>query len=258
MEDCMKRRYLAMLCFAVLFLTGIALTPTPAAAQMTQDYYTYVSQWAVPRAQWDAFEKQEQSDIPRLQKLVANGTIIAWGNDVVRVHQEDGYTHAEWFTAASRENLLKALEEQWTMATNASYVSSTKHSDLFLHTIAHGGNTVSNGTGYLRVGFYQGKPGDGEALQSLFMKSIKPFLDSAITNGTITMYNIDEEDIHTSAPGGYNMALLFPDGAAMDKFFADLTASERAGSTIGGMVEALTVAKEHRDTFGRVTAYQHK
>jgi hypothetical protein len=254
----MKRSYLATLCFAVLFIAGIALTPKPAAAQMAQGYYTYVSQWAVPRAQWDAFDKQVESDIPRMKQLVADGTIIAWGNDTVRVHQEDGYTHAEWFTATSRANLLKALEEQWTTATNASYVSSTKHSDLFLRTIAHGGNAVSNGTGYLRVAFYEAKPGEAEAVQSLLMKNIKPFLDSAVANGTLTMYNIDQEDIHTSAPGGYNLAMLFPDGAAMDKFFADLMASEKTDPTTGQVLESLTVAKEHRDSLGRVTAYQHK
>lgn len=254
----MKRSYRATLCFAVLFIAAIALTPKPAAAQMTQDYYTYVSQWAVPRAQWDAFAKQQESDIPRMKQLLADGTIIAWGNDEVRVHQEDGYTHAEWFTATSRANLLKALEEQWTTATNASYVSSTKHSDLFLHTIAHGGNAVSNGTGYLRVAFYQAKPGEAEALQSLLMKNVKPFLDSAVANGTLTMYNIDQEDIHTSAPGAYNLAMLFRDGAAMDKFFADLMASGKTDPTTGQVLESLTVAKEHRDSFGRVTAYQHK
>lgn len=254
----MKRRYLATLCFAALFIAGIALTPKPAAAQTTQDYYTYVSQWAVPRAQWDAFAKQEESSVPIMKKLVADGTIVAWGNEAVRVHQEDGYTHAEWFTATSRANLLKTVEEQWTTATNASFVSATKHSDLFLHTIAHGGNTVSNGTGYLRVGFYQAKPGDGEALGNLMTKNIKSFLDSAVANGTLMMYNIDEEDIHTHAPGAYNMALLFPDGAAMDKFFADLMASGKADSTVAQMLDSLTVGKEHRDSFGRVTAYQHK
>ena len=254
----MKRSYLATLCFAVLFIAGIALTPKPAAAQMEQDYYTYVSQWAVPRAQWDAFAKQEESDIPKMKQLVADGTIIAWGNDEIRVHQEEGYTHAEWFTATSHANLLKALEEQWATATNASFVSSTKHSDLFLHTIAHGGNAVSNGTGYLRVAFYQAKPGEAEALQSLLMKNIKPFFDSAVAKGTLTMYNIDQEDIHTSAPGGYNLAVLFPDGAAMDKFFADLMASGKTDPTTGQVLESLTVAKEHRDSFGRVTAYQHK
>ncbi|MFZ0293204.1 MAG: hypothetical protein WAL52_06330 [Candidatus Sulfotelmatobacter sp.] len=254
----MKRRYVATLCFGALFIAGIALTPKPAAAQMAQDYYTYVSQWAVPRAQWDAFDKQEDSDIPKMKKLVADGTLVAWGNDEVRVHQEDGYTHAEWFTATSRANLLKALEGQWTTATNASFVSSTKHSDFFLHTIAHGGNAVSNATGYLRVAFYQAKPGDADALTSLLMKNVKPFFDSAVANGTLLMYNIDEEDIHTSAPGGYNLAVLFPDGTAMDKFFADLTAAQKADPATGQMLESFTVAKEHRDSFGRVTAYQHK
>ena len=89
------------------------------------------------------------------------------------------------------------------------------------------------------------------------MKNIKPFLDS-VANGTLTMYNIDQEDIHTSAPGGYNLAMLFRDGAGMDKFFADLMASGKTDPTTGQMLETLTVAKEHRDSFGRVTAYQHK
>ncbi|MGB8591199.1 MAG: hypothetical protein WCA98_00160 [Candidatus Acidiferrales bacterium] len=254
----MKRLYTATLCFAVLFVAGIALMPSPAAAQATQDYYTYVSQWAVPRAQWEAFEKQEESDISRMKKLVADGTIVAWGNEEIRVHQEDGYTHAEWFTATSRANLMKALEEEWTTATNASFVSTTKHSDLFLHTIAHGGKTVSNATGYLRVGFYQAKPDDADALESLLTKHIKHFFDSAVANGTLLMYNIDEEDIHTSAPGGYNLALLFPDAAAMDKFFADLTADEKADPATGQILASLTVAKDHRDSLGRVTAYQHQ
>jgi hypothetical protein len=90
------------------------------------------------------------------------------------------------------------------------------------------------------------------------MKNIKPFLDSAVANGTLTMYNIDQEDIHTSAPGGYNLAMLFPDGAAMDKFFDNLMASGKTDPTTGQVLESLTVAKEHRDSFGRVTAYQHK
>jgi len=64
---------------------GVAFLSPPAAAQ-DQGYYVYVSWWAVPRSQWDAFEKQEESNIPTLQKLVADGTIILWGNAAVRVH----------------------------------------------------------------------------------------------------------------------------------------------------------------------------
>jgi hypothetical protein len=254
----MLKRHLTILGLAFALAGGMLMMPTPAAAQQGQDYYTYVSEWAVPRAQWAEFEKQQEASIPRMKKLVADGTIVAWGNIATRVHQEDGYTHADWFTATSRANLLKALEEAWTTATNSSFVAATKHYDLFLHTFAHGGKTVPSATGYLRVGFYHAKPGEADAVETLMTKDIKPFLDSAVASGTLLMYNLDEEDIHTSEPGGFNIALLFPDAAAMDKFFSDLAANQKANPAIGLALAGLTVNKDHRDGLDRVTAYQHQ
>lgn len=239
---------------------AIALSPILVSAQASpeQSYYTYVSQWAVPRDQWSAFEKQEKADDAVMQKLVSDGTIIAWGDEAVRVHTESGYTHADWFTAASRADLLKALEQMYGTATNAAFVSTTKHSDLLLHTLAHGGKSASNGTGYLRVTFWQAKPGEGEALQHYVMSAVKPMLDQDIANGTLLMYNFDEEDIHTAEPGAYNLALLFPDGASIDKFFDELEAAGKQNPGIAEVLDNLTIAKEHRDNLGRVTAYGHK
>jgi hypothetical protein len=254
----MKRFLTNWGCVAVLFF-GVVLMASPARAQQeTQQYYTYVSQWAVPRDQWNAFDKQETSDIPRMQKLVSDGTLVDWGNLSTRVHSPDGYTHAEFFTATSRANLLKALEQAWTTATNASFIAATKHEDLFLRTFAHGGKTVSNATGYLLVGFYQAKPGDGQAFESVLLKQVKPFLDSHIANGTLLAYNLDTEDIHTSAPGGYNIALLFPDGAAIDKFYEELSAAQKQDPAVGRMFDALGVVEGHRDSLSRVIAFQHK
>jgi hypothetical protein len=254
----MKRFPVNCGCLAALFF-GVVLMASPALAQQeTQPYYTYVSQWAVPRDQWNAFDKQEASDIPRMQKLVSDGTLVDWGNLSTRVHSPDGYTNSEFFTATSVANLLKALEQAWTTATNASFVAATKHQDLFLRTFAHGGKTVSNATGYLLVGFYQAKPGDGQAFESLLQKDVKPFLDSHIANGTLLAYNIDTLDIHTSAPGGYNIALLFPDGATIDKFYEELSAAQKQDPSVGRMFDALTIGEDHRDSLNRVTAFQHK
>jgi hypothetical protein len=254
----MKRFLTNWGCVAVLFF-GVVLMASPARAQQeTQQYYTYVSQWAVPRDQWNAFHKQETSDIPRMQKLVSDGTLVDWGNLSTRVHSPDGYTHAEFFTATSRANLLKALEQAWTTATNASFIAATKHQDLFLRTFAHGGKTVSNATGYLLVGFYHAKPGEGQAFESLLLKDVKPFLDTHIGDGTLLAYNVDTEDIHTSAPGGYNIALLFPDGAAVDKFYEELSAAQKQDPSVGRMFDALEVVGDHRDSLSRVTAFQHK
>jgi hypothetical protein len=241
---------------------ALALSPIWLAAQadnQEQSHYTYVSQWAVSRANWAEFEKQAKSDDALMQKLVADGTIIAWGDEAARVHTADGYTYADWFTATSRANLLKALEQMYATATNSAFVATTKHADLFLHTVAHGGKTSAAGTtGYLRVTFWQAKPGMGDALEHYVLSQVKPVLDKDIDNGTLLMYNFDEEDIHTNAPGGYNLALLFPDGAAMDKFFDELAASGKQNPGVGQVLDSLSVDKEHRDDFGRVIAYQHK
>lgn len=245
---------------AVLFVCAILLSMafvTPLAAQ-NQSYFTYVSWWAVPRSDWAAFEKQEEADKPTMQKLVADGTIVAWGDVAVRVHQADGYTHADWFTAPSRALLLKALEVIWGSATSPSYVNVTKHSDVLLETLAHGGKTNSGATGYIRVTMWQAKAGEEGALEALVMKDIKPMLDAEVENGTILMYNFDKEDIHTAAPGHYNLALAFPNGEAIDKFFADLGKAQKENPTVGQLLDSLTVEKAHRDTLGRVTDYQHK
>jgi len=254
----MMPRYLRHWCCLAVFMVAAVLAVIPAAAQQTQDYFTYVSQWAVPRDQWNAFEKQQATAIPMMKQLVSDGTLVDWGNLTARVHEESGFTHAEFFTATNRANLLKALEQAWTSATNASFVSATKHQDLFLHTIAHGGKTVSNATGYLLVGFYQAKPGDAQAFETLLMKQVKAFLDGCIDNGTLLAYNLDTEFIHTSAPGTYNIALLFPNGADIDKFFADLSAAQKSDPTVGRMFEALTKDRDHRDGLDRVTAFGHK
>jgi hypothetical protein len=254
----MFNRFVCVLGLVSALVAGMLLTPKPAAAQQGQDYFTYVSEWAVPRAQWAAFEKEQDSGNALMQKMVADGTIVAWGNDEVRVHQEDGWTHENWMTATSRANLLKALEAEWTMATDTSYTTVTKHIDLFLHTIAHGGKTASNAKGYIRVAFYQAKPGQEEAVEGLLMKEIKPMFDAAINDGTLLMYNIDAEEIHTDAPGGYDLAMLFPDGAAMDKFYSNLMMAMQKDPAFFQVFDSVTISKDHRDTLGRVTTYQHQ
>ncbi|HKN61636.1 MAG TPA: hypothetical protein VJW93_10690 [Candidatus Acidoferrales bacterium] len=253
----MFKRICIVCAFVFAFLLAFALQATPAQAQ-DQTYYTYVSEWNVPRGQWAAFEKERDQTNTTLQRLVADGTIIAWGSDAAYVHTEDGYTHEDFFTSTSRAGILKAIDSLRPPATAGAYTSVTKHRDIFLHTLVHGGKTSTGATGYLRVAMYQARPGQGDAFVDHMKKYILPMVDAGVADGSILMYNLDTEDIHSDAPGTYFLAILYSSGDAMDKFFARLAANGKDNPAVGEVISNLTVAEAHRDTLAKVTAYQHK
>jgi hypothetical protein len=253
----MLKRTCIVLAFAFALTLGAALIATPTGAQ-DQTYYTYVSEWNVPRGQWGAFEKERDQQNAALQHLLADGTIIAWGSDANYVHTEDGYSHEDFFVASSRAGILKALDTLRPPATGGAYTSVTKHRDLFLHTIAHGGKTSSATTGYVRVGFWTAKPGEGDAFVDHIKKYILPMLDASIADGTVLMYNLDTEDIHTDPQGSYNLAVLYPSGEAMDRAYSRLAAAMKDNPAVAEMISNLTVSEAHRDYLGKISAYQHK
>ena len=254
----MFKRVIAMGFIACLAACAATFLAQQASAQ-DQDHFTYVSFWAVPRANWADFEKQEKSDDATMQKLVNDGTIVAFGDVTFRVHREEGYTHANWFTATTRAGALKALEVlSGSASVSPALLTATKHMDEFLHTIAHGGKTASGATGYLRVAFYQAKPGAGDAMEAHFKSTLKPFLDKQIDGGNLLMYNFDEEEIHSNEPGGYNLALLFPDAPAIDKFYAALGEHVKQNPGALETFDFLSTSQNHRDSFGWVPAYSHK
>ena len=74
----MSKRIVGPLAILLLFFSAPA-----ALSQMEQAHpvYTYVSQFQVPRAQWAQFaEDSEKTVNPILEHLMADGTIIGWGN----------------------------------------------------------------------------------------------------------------------------------------------------------------------------------
>jgi hypothetical protein len=253
----MLKRIRIALVFAFALAMGSALIATPARAQ-DQTYYTYVSQWNVPRGQWGAFEKERDQQNSAMQRLVADGTIVAWGSDANYVHTEDGYTHEDFFIATSRAGILKALETLRPPAIGGTYTSVTKHKDLFLHTMAHGGKTVSTTTGYLRVGTWLAKPGEGDAFVEHVKKYILPILDADIADGTVLMYNFDTEDIHTDPQGYYTLAVVYPSAEAMDRAYTRLAASTKDNPAVGEVISDITVSEAHRDYLGKISFYQHK
>src|SRR5260370_26463842 len=192
----------------------VAAAPPPAPEQT---HYTFVSLWAVPRAQWPEFEKAQEHTYPLFERLVGDGTLIAWGSEAAVVHNESGFTHSDWFVSNTQAGITKTLEALRSSSRTQALANTTKHADLMLHTIAHGGKTARTTSGYLRVAFWQAKPSRGNDVEEFFNKYIQPDLDAGGADGSVLMYNFDSEQIHTDAPGGYNIAVVYANADGWDK-----------------------------------------
>jgi hypothetical protein len=253
----MTRRSLTSLAVVFALAFGALVVVAPAQAQ-EQTHYTFVSYWAVPRAQWTDFEKSQEQTNSVLERLVADGTLVAWGSNAVLVHTEDGYTHAGWFTSTSQAGITKTLEALRSSSRTQALASTTKHADFMLHSIAHGGKTARATSGIIRVAFWQAKSGRDDDVEKFFKKYIQPDLDAGVADGSILMYNFDSQAIHTDAPGGYNLAVVYANGDGLDKSSAMLAAHAKENPAAGEGFGAMLETKAHRDSLGRVLAYQHK
>lgn len=253
----MSKRSLSILVVVCALALSVLAAPSPARAQETS-HYTFVSFWAVPRAQWNDFEKATADTNAILGKLVADGTLESFGSSAILVHAEDGYTHINWFTSQSQAGILKTLDALQNASRSPQLVAATKHRDFMQHTIAHGGKTVNTTSGYVRVSIWQAKPGRGDDVENFFKKYIQPGLDAAVADGAVLSYNFDTEQVHTDAPGGYFLAVTYANGDGLDKSTAMLAKRDKEDPAGGEAFSSMLEASGHRDLLGRVLAFQHK
>ena len=196
--------------------------------------------------------------VPELEGLVADGTLVCWGSAVALVHTEDGYTHSDWFVSDTQAGIVKTLDALRNVGRSQSLVNTTKHRDVMLHSIAHGGKTARTTSGYIRVAFWEAKPGRGDNVEEIFKKYIQPDLDAGVADGSVLMYNFDTEQVHTDAPGGYNLAVVYAGGDGLDKGAATLAARSKENPAAAEAFGAMIDNEAHRDTLSKVLAFQHK
>ena len=142
-----------------------AVWASPADAQMSegkekQPMYSYVSFWNIPRAQWADMAKEDAANQKLLDKAVANGTLVGYGEDVNLVHQPDGATHDEWWSATSMAGVLNVLDQFYKTGTATSPVlaSATKHWDSIYVSRFYNWHPGSWKDAYTYVASYKLKP----------------------------------------------------------------------------------------------------
>ena len=63
--------------------------------------YSYIANWQIPRAHWAEMAAANAGDKAILDKAMADGTIVGYGDDINLVHTSDGWTHDDWWSSMS-------------------------------------------------------------------------------------------------------------------------------------------------------------
>jgi len=239
-----------------------ALSASPVRAQSTDDkekapVYTYVSQWAVPRADWAAYDKTIPGTKQLMDKLVADGTLVAYGWFKNLVHQEGSPTHGDWFSATSPGNLMKALNALMAQGAAAGPDKSlveSKHWDYLLVSRQYGKHAGTFENSYLRVSSFKAKHGEGETVEKALNSFIIPRLEKLLADGAIHFYSIDREAIHTGDQAEFDIVVITNGADGLDKYYASLETAAKANPTGGPAFASATEGSAHRDFLSLTTA----
>jgi len=255
-------KWFSKMLFAVAVAAIAALSAAPARAQMADDkekapVYTYVSEWAVPRADWAAYENGISATKQLMDKLVADGTLVDYGWFKNLVHQEGAPTHGDWFSATSVGNVMKALNALMAQGAAAGPDKSlidSKHWDYLLVSRQYGKHSGTFENSYLRVSSYKTKHGEGETAEKALNSYIIPRLEKLLADGAIHYYAVSREAIHTDDPAEFDIVVITDGTAGLDKFYESLEVAAKANPTGGPAFASANEGSAHRDFLSLATA----
>lgn len=240
---------------AGLAFGGLAAAAEPAEVKEKPAMYTYEASWTIPRARWADMEKQ-QADTKVMDKLVASGTLIAYGDDETIVHQEEGSTHDSWWSATSLAGVLNALDEIGKAPAPASntFLAATKHSDEIFVSRYYNWKPGSWKRAYQWTGYYTLKAdAPDDAVATLAKEIVGPTLEKMLADGVIVEWEVDVPVVHTSAPGSFSVTYVSPTAEGIDKVRAEMRARGHQHPLDGMAYDSVTDFKLHRDALTRST-----
>jgi hypothetical protein len=242
-------------------LAMMAIWATPARAQdgtkEKPPMYSYVGNWNVPRAQWAEMDKATAADQKVLDKALADGTIVGYGDDTNLVHQPDGSTHDQWWSAMSMTGVLNVLDQFYRngSATSPALSSATKHWDNIYVSRYYNWRSGSYKGAYTRVGSYKLKTdAPDDAINTLSRNLFVPLMEKLLADGTILEYEIDTEAVHTESPGTFWVVFITPNADGLDKFNATLRDMQKTYPLGGPAFDSMVDFTVHRDYLDRTNA----
>jgi hypothetical protein len=239
--------------FAVVSALALAAAWAPPASAQDQakekpPLYTYVAVWAIPRAQWADMEKGAAATQGIMEKALADGTIIGYGNDMNEVHQVDGPTHDNWWSSMSMAGLMNVLDKLRSGSTSPVLASATKHWDEIAVSRHYNWRSGSFKGAYTRAAMYRLKPdAPDDALEMLSKNLFVPLFEKLLADGTLLEYEIDTEAIHTDNPANFTIVFITPNAEGLDKFNAALAEAQKMNPLGSPTFDSMIDYSAHRD-----------
>ena len=248
-----------LMCAAAFLLAAATPAKAQSASMEKPAIYTYVSEWAVPRAMWADYKKEDDTDLESMKKAYSEGTIISYGSFTVLNHQEGSPTHGTWFTATSMANLMKFLDGlRSSPGATAPVLAASKHWDFILTSTEHNGHAGTFTNGYLRVARWPSKAGASDPEGKIQRATMVNILEKLLADGAIHSYTIDEEVVHSEDPGTAFVVFVANGAEGLDKFDAAVNDLRKNNPVALAAYGSLIDARGHRDTLARVTTMTNK
>ena len=250
------RRIFVGLCVLAMACLATAGAQT-AEVKEKPPMYSYVGNWTIPRAQWGEMQKNVAADDPILQKALASGTIVGYGDDLNLVHTADGETHDDWWSAMSMAGLLNVLDQFYAAgsSTNPVLATATKHWDEVYVSRYYNWRPGTYKGAYTRVAAYKLKADAPDNAVELLSKSLMvPLMEKMLADGTIAEYEVDTQAIHTEAPGMFVLVFIAPSADGLDKVNAALQQAMKASPLGGPALISMVDYSAHRDGLLRTNA----
>jgi hypothetical protein len=202
-------------------------------------------------------DKSSAAEDKLLDKAVAAGTLVGYGEDWNLVHQPDESTHDSWWSAMSMAGILNALDSFYKAGTPTSpvLISATKHWDGIYVSRFYNWHPGSLHGGYTHGASYKLKPdAPDDAVATLSKSFIVPMLEKLLADGTVQEYEVDVEAIHTEAPGKFWIFYITPNAEGLDKVNAALQEALKTNPLAGPAVDSMVDFTLHRDSLARTNA----
>jgi hypothetical protein len=219
-------------------------------------------------AEWfNVFKKSHQ---PVMDKLLADGTVLAWGVDVPLHHRKGFASHTYWwavpnYAALEKANRLRAEAMQKMSPadreTLLTKIDQATHEDALLRTITASFKPVPSGTlPYTRFIMTRVKPGYGSEYLRVWQQNVKPVYERLLADGAIFGYELMEQAENAMEAEWRWSLVSLPDLGAMDKVSAAFAALDQKRAAdrlapIAAVFSDATVPGSRRDWILRAIAY---